>query len=159
MERNYWLLKTEPGCYSIDDLAAEPQQTATWSGVRNFQARNFIRDQMAEGDLVLFYHSVTGPSAVGVARVVRSGYPDETAWDPHDSHFDPKSTPQRPLWFAADVRLVAKFAAPVPLKAMRMVPALSGMELLRKGSRLSVMPVSKAQFDTVCAMGKTTVSI
>lgn len=153
MGTKYWLLKSEPGCYSIDDLAAEADQTTCWTGVRNFQARNFIRDQMAEGDQALFYHSVTDPSAVGTMRVVRAGHADETAWDPDDSHFDPRSTPERPLWFAADVRFVGKFATPVPLKAMRMVRALAGMELLRKGSRLSVMPLTKEQFDIICAMG------
>ena len=156
MGRNYWLLKSEPGSYSIDDLAAEPNQTTSWSGVRNFQARNFLRDQMSEGDMALFYHSVTDPSAVGTVRVVRAGYPDETAWNPEDRHFDPKSTPEKPLWFAADVRLVHTFAAPVPLKAMRLVAALSGMELLRKGSRLSVMPVTKEAFDIICGMGGAT---
>ena len=154
MGTKYWLLKSEPGCYSIDDLAAEPDQTTSWSGVRNFQARNYIRDEMAEGDMALFYHSVTDPSAVGVARIVRAGHPDATAFDPQDSHFDPRSTPERPLWFAPDVRFVSKFATPVPLKVMRVVPALSGMELLRKGSRLSVMPITKAEFDTVCRMGE-----
>ncbi|MFP5221550.1 MAG: EVE domain-containing protein [Acidobacteriota bacterium] len=154
METHYWLLKTEPGCYSIDDLAAEPDQTTQWSGVRNFQARNFLRDQMSEGDQALFYHSVTDPSAVGVARIVRAGYPDETAWNPDDQHFDPKSTPEKPLWFAVDVRFVEKFAAPVPLGAMRGVPALAGMELLRKGSRLSVMPVTREEFETVLRMGR-----
>ena len=153
MGTNYWLLKSEPGSYSIDDLAAEPDQTTSWSGVRNFQARNFIRDQMSEGDMAIFYHSVTDPSAVGSVRVVRAGYPDETAWNSQDSHFDPKSTPERPLWFAVDVRFVSKFATPVPLRAMRNVAALSGMELLRKGSRLSVMPLTKDAFDTVCKMG------
>lgn len=156
MDTKFWLLKTEPGCYSIDDLAAEPAQTTRWSGVRNFQARNFMRDQMSEGDLALFYHSgpsETGPSAVGVARIVRAGYPDETALDPDDQHFDPKSTPEKPLWFAVDVRFVEKFARPVPLGAMRAVPALAAMELLRKGSRLSVMPVTREEFETVRAMG------
>jgi len=153
MAMKYWLLKSEPGCYSIDDLAAEPDQTTCWSGVRNFQARNFLRDQMAEGDLALFYHSVTDPSAVGLVRVARAGYPDQTAWDPDDSHFDPRSTPERPLWFAVDVRLVRKFAAPVPLRAMRVVPALAGLELLRKGSRLSVLPVAREAFEIICGMG------
>lgn len=106
MEKKYWLLKSEPGCYSIDDLAAEPEQATCWSGVRNYQARNFLRDQMSVGDMVIFYHSVTDPSAVGVARVVRAGYPDPTAWEPEDEHFDPKSTPERPLWYAVDVRFV-----------------------------------------------------
>lgn len=150
---NYWLLKTEPGCYSIDDLAAEPDRTTMWSGVRNFQARNFLRDQLAVGDLVIVYHSVTDPSAVGVARVVRAGYPDPTAWDQEDRHFDPKSTPERPLWYAVDIRFERKFASPVPLKVVRGVPALSGMELLRKGSRLSVMPVSPEEFAIVADMG------
>ena len=153
METKYWLLKSEPGCYSIDDLVAEPDQATSWGGVRNFQARNFLRDQMAVGDMVIFYHSVTAPSAVGVARVVRAGYPDPTAWEPEDEHFDPGSTPEKPLWFAVDVRFVKKFSKPVPLKAMRMVPALLGMELLRKGSRLSVMPVTREEFDIICKMG------
>ena len=153
MEKKYWLLKSEPGCYSIDDLAAEPDQLTSWGGVRNFQARNFLRDQVAVGDMVIFYHSVTAPSAAGVARVVRAGYPDPTAWEPEDEHFDPRSTPEKPLWFAVDVRFVKKFANPVPLKAMRMVPALLGMELLRKGSRLSVMPVTREEFDIICRMG------
>jgi predicted RNA-binding protein with PUA-like domain len=145
-------LKSEPGCYSIDHLAAEPEQTTSWTGVRNFQARNFLR-QMAVGDLALFYHSVTDPSAVGVVRVVRAGYPDETAWDPADDHFDPRSTPERPLWFAVDVRLVRKFATAVPLKAMRLLSALSRMELLRKGSRLSVTPVGEEEFGVICRLG------
>ena len=153
METKYWLMKSEPECYSIDNLAAEPDQVTSWGGVRNFQARNFLRDQIAVGDMVIFYHSVTAPSAVGVARVVRAGYPDATAWEPEDEHFDPRSSPEKPLWFAVDVRFVKKFARPVPLKAMRTVPALLGMELLRKGSRLSVMPVSKEEFDIIGRMG------
>lgn len=153
MGRNHWLLKTEPGCYSIDDLAGEPDQTTCWSGVRNYQARNYIRDGMAEGDLALFYHSVTDPSAVGVASIVRAAYPDPTGWDPQDGHFDPKSTPERPLWYAVDVRFLRRFPRPVPLGVMRGVPALAGMELLRKGSRLSVMPVTQAEFEAVCRLG------
>lgn len=153
MGNKYWLVKTEPGCFSINDLAAEPDQTTCWSGVRNFQARNFLRDDMAVGELVLFYHSVTDPSAVGVARIVRAGYPDPTAWDPQDSHYDPKSTPERPLWYAVDIRLERIFPRPVPLGVMRGIPALSGMELLRKGSRLSVLPVREAEFEEVCRLG------
>ncbi|MGE4265684.1 MAG: EVE domain-containing protein [Desulfovibrio sp.] len=152
MAPNHWLLKSEPGCYSIDDLAAEPEQTTSWTGVRNFQARNFLR-QMAVGDLALFYHSVTSPSAVGVVRVVRSARPDETAFDPADQHYDPRSMPENPIWFAVDVRLVRKFATPVPLKAMRQLSALSRMELLRKGSRLSVLPVGEAEFGVICRLG------
>lgn len=152
MDRNHWLLKSEPGCYSIDHLAAEPEQSTSWTGVRNFQARNYLR-QMAVGDLALFYHSVTKPSAVGVVRVVRAARPDPTAFDPADGHFDPRSTPEKPLWFAVDVRLVRIFATPVPLGAMRQLSALSGMELLRKGSRLSVTPVARAEFELICRLG------
>ena len=151
MQTKCWLLKSEPGCYSIDHLAAEPDQTTSWGGVRNFQARNFLRD-MAVGDLALFYHSVTEPSAVGVVRVVRPAYPDETAFDPADGHFDPRSTLERPLWFAVDVRLVLKFPRAVPLKALRLVSALSAMELLRKGSRLSVTPVAWPEFSIICGL-------
>jgi predicted RNA-binding protein with PUA-like domain len=122
--------------------------------VRNFQARNFLRDQMAVGDMAIFYHSVTDPSAVGTMRVVRAGHPDGTALDPADSHFDPRSTPEKPLWYVVDVRFVHKFAVPVPLAAMRVVPALARMELLRKGSRLSVMPVTRQEFDTITRMGE-----
>jgi Uncharacterized conserved protein len=154
MGENYWLLKSEPGCYSIDDLAAEPDQTTCWSGVRNFQARNFMRDGMAVGDKAVFYHSVTDPSAVGVMGIVRAAYADPTAQDPQDSHFDPRATPEKPLWYAVDVRFERKFRSPVPLRAMRVVPALAGMELLRKGSRLSVMPINAQEFATLCRMGE-----
>ncbi|WP_300154754.1 EVE domain-containing protein [Solidesulfovibrio sp.] len=148
----HWLLKTEPGCFSIDDLAAAPGQTTAWDGVRNYQARNFLRE-MAVGDLALFYHSVVNPSAVGVAEIVREAYPDPTALDPDDRHFDPRATPEDPVWFMVDVRLAARFAAPVTLAAMRREPELAGMELLRKGSRLSVMPVSAEEFALVRRLG------
>lgn len=154
MDTRYWLVKTEPGCFSIDTLSAEPDQTTSWTGVRNFQARNFLRDDMAVGELALFYHSVTDPSAVGVARIVRAGYPDPTAWDPEDGHFDPRSTPERPLWYTVDIKLEGKFPRPVPLAVMRGVPSLARMELLRRGSRLSVMPVTQAEFETVCRLGQ-----
>ena len=150
----YWLMKTEPGCFSIDDLAALPEGTTSWDGVRNYQARNFMRDDMIVGDLVLFYHSVTNPSVVGIARVAREAYPDHTAWAPGDKHFDPKSTPEKPLWFMVDVQFVEKFANPVPLSALRGVKGLERMELLKKGSRLSVMPVSAEEFEIVCRLGR-----
>jgi predicted RNA-binding protein with PUA-like domain len=150
----YWLMKTEPGCFSIDDLAALPGGTTSWDGVRNYQARNFMRDGMSSGDLVLFYHSVTNPSVVGVARVVREAYPDHTAFDPGDRHFDSKSTPEKPLWFMVDVQFVEKFLHPVSLSALRGVKGLEKMELLRKGSRLSVMPVSEEEFEIVCRLGR-----
>lgn len=149
----YWLMKSEPGCFSIEDLEASENQTTPWDGVRNYQARNFMRDEMNLGDKVLFYHSVKNPSAVGVAEVVRESYPDYTAWDSDGDHFDPKSTPENPRWFMVDIRLVEKFANPVSLKFMRTVHGLEKMELLRKGSRLSVMPVSKDEFEIVRKLG------
>jgi predicted RNA-binding protein with PUA-like domain len=146
----HWLLKTEPGTFSIQDLAAAPGQTTGWDGVRNYQARNFLRDDMAVGDAVLLYHSNAEPSAVvGTGCIVRAGYPDPSAFDPKDVHYDPKSDPARPVWYAVDVRLERIFPEPLPLDRLRAVPALKDMELLRKGSRLSVQPVRKAEFDAV----------
>jgi predicted RNA-binding protein with PUA-like domain len=154
MSKRCWLLKTEPDCFSIHDLAATPRQTTCWSGVRNFQARNFMRDQMALGDRVLFYHSNAEPAAIaGTAIVVREGYPDHTAWDPKDvDHFDPKASPENPIWQMVDIRLEAVFDEPLALPLLRQVPGLKQMELLRKGSRLSVQPVTAAEFETVLGL-------
>ena len=107
----YWLMKTEPGSYSIQDLAAEPKQTTYWDGVRNYQARNLLRDEIKKGDLVLIYHSNANPPAVaGVATVVKEGYPDHTAWDASDKHYDPKSSPENPRWYMVDIKLKSIFA-------------------------------------------------
>ena len=154
MPARYWLLKTEPDCFSIHDLAASPRQTTCWSGVRNFQARNFMRDQMALGDRVLFYHSNAEPPAIaGTAVVVREGYPDHTAWDPADvDHFDPKASPDNPIWQMVDIRLESIFDEPLALPELRHVPGLKQMELLRKGSRLSVQPVTAAEFEIVLGL-------
>jgi predicted RNA-binding protein with PUA-like domain len=147
---NYWLVKTEPESYSIDDLAREKNKRTCWDGVRNYQARNFMRDDMRVGDLVLFYHSNANPPAVvGVAQVVREAYPDPTAWDEDDSHFDPKSSPQNPRWVMVDLQFQQKFSAPLSLQSLRSVKALQRMELLRIGSRLSVQPVRKSEFETI----------
>ena len=154
MATRYWLMKSEPGEYSLDDLKKEPDQTEHWDGVRNYQARNFMRDDMQVGDGVLFYHSGKKPQVVGTARVVRTGYPDHTAWDPDNSHFDPKSTPDNPIWFMVDVQFTSEFETPIPLKALRDVPALKDMTLLRRGNRLSVMPVTKKEFDTIVKLGR-----
>jgi predicted RNA-binding protein with PUA-like domain len=154
MPTQYWLMKSEPGEYSLDDLKKEPDQTEHWDGVRNYQARNFMRDDMQVGDGVLFYHSGKKPQVVGTARVVRTGYPDHTAWDPDNSHFDPKSTPDNPIWFMVDVQFTSEFETPIPLKALRDVPALKDMTLLRRGNRLSVMPVTKKEFDTIVKLGR-----
>jgi predicted RNA-binding protein with PUA-like domain len=146
----YWLLKSEPEAFSIDDLAAAPQQTTCWDGVRNYQARNTLRDDIQAGDHVLYYHSSADPPAiVGTAVVVRAGYPDHTAWAKGSHHFDPKSSAENPIWYMVDIRFEAKFVVPLPLPALREAPALAKMELLRKGSRLSVQPVTKAEYDAV----------
>lgn len=137
----YWLMKSEPNAFSIQDLQKAPRQTTCWDGVRNYQARNFMR-AMAIGDQILFYHSNAEPPAiVGIAEVVREAYPDHTAFDPRDTHYDRKSTPEKPLWDMVDIRLVRVFDTPIPLTQLRQDPHLTHMELLRKGSRLSVQPV------------------
>jgi predicted RNA-binding protein with PUA-like domain len=148
---NYWLMKSEPEAFSIDDLADAPKKTTHWDGVRNYQARNFMRDEMKTGDQVLFYHSNAKPPGVaGVARVVKEGYPDFTAFDPNDKHYDPKSKQEDPRWFMVDIKLVKKFKQLIPLPELKQIKALDGMVLLQKGSRLSVQPVTKKQFDTIC---------
>ena len=131
-----------------------PGQTTSWDGVRNYQARNFMRDQMSIGDPVLFYHSVLKPSVVGVARVVRESYPDHTAWNPQDRHYDPRSSPEKPLWFMVDVEFVEKFSYPVALALLRSIKGLEKMELLKKGSRLSVMPVTQEEFEIIQRLGR-----
>lgn len=154
MPRRYWLVKSEPDAFSFDDLLASPRRTTHWDGVRNYQARNTLRDDMKKGDLVLFYHSSTEPMAVvGVAEVVREGYPDHTAFDPRDSHYDPKSKREAPTWYMVDLRAVKKFARPVTLAALRATRGLEKMALLQKGSRLSVQPVSEAEFRIVEGLG------
>lgn len=146
----YWLLKTEPESFSIHDLAAAADQTTCWDGVRNYQARNFMRDEMRIGDRVLFYHSNADPPAiVGTATVVREAYPDPTAWKRGDHHFDPKASPENPIWQMVDIKLEKIFASPLGLDQLRDVTALQDMELLRRGSRLSVQPVKKSEFEAV----------
>ena len=148
--QKFWLLKTEPESFSIQDLAAAPKQTTCWDGVRNYQARNYLRDEMQPGDRVLLYHSSADPPAiVGTARVERAGYPDPTAWNPKDHHYDPASTPENPRWYMVDIQLDQIFQQPLPLSDLRSVAALKQMELLRIGSRLSVQPVRKSEFDAV----------
>jgi predicted RNA-binding protein with PUA-like domain len=150
----YWLVKSEPDCFSFDDLWTAPKRTTFWDGVRNYQARNLLRDAMKRGDRVLFYHSSADPCAVmGVAEVVREGYPDHTAFDPSADHFDPKSDPDAPTWFMVDLRAVERFATPVPLADLRHTAGLERMVLLQKGSRLSVQPVRAEEWAIVCALG------
>jgi predicted RNA-binding protein with PUA-like domain len=149
----HWLLKTEPEVFAFGDLQAAPQQTACWDGVRNFQARNFMRDHMRVGDLVLIYHSNAEPPAVaGIARVVREAYPDHTAFDAHDDHFDPKSDPAAPTWMMVDVQAVQALR-PVALATLRESPGLEAMELVQRGSRLSITPLTPAEWAIVVALG------
>lgn len=153
--RHHWLMKSEPAVFSFDDLLAAPYRTTPWDGVRNYQARNFMRDDMRVGDLVLFYHSNGDPAGVaGIAEVARAAYPDATAFDPAHPQHDPKSRPDAPAWVAVDVRAVERFPTLVPLAALRAQPALAGMELLRRGSRLSVHPVTRAEFVAVRALSR-----
>jgi predicted RNA-binding protein with PUA-like domain len=145
----YWLIKSEPDVFSIHDLAKAKKKTTHWEGVRNYQARNFLR-AMKKGDLALFYRSNAEPSAVaGVVEVVREAYPDESAWDLRSEYHDPKASPENPVWSMVDVKLVEIFSREVPLDELRGVKSLAGMELLRRGSRLSVHPVTPAEFRTI----------
>lgn len=148
----YWIFKTEPGCFSLADLAAAPGQTTAWDGVRNYQARNFMRDDMRVGDLGLFYHSGKNPEVAGVVEIVREGYPDHTARDALAQHFDPSATPDNPRWYMVDVRLVRAFEPAVPRALLRCRPDLLDMELLRQGSRLSVLPCEERHFRSILAL-------
>ena len=153
-ENRYWLFKSEPTAYSFSHLLEEEDQTAEWDGVRNYQARNLLRDEIKAGDGVLFYHSSTGsPAVVGTARVVRDGYPDETAWDPQSKHPDPKSTPDNPIWFVVDIKADQEFARQVTLKEIKENPRLEKMMLVRRGMRLSIQPVSEDEWDEILALG------
>jgi predicted RNA-binding protein with PUA-like domain len=149
----YWLLKTEPSHFSIEDLERARDGRESWDGIRNYQARNFMRDEMKQGDRVLIYHSSTeSPAVVGTARVAREAYPDPTAFDPESRYFDPKSAPEAPRWVMVDVQFESRFAAPITLADLRAVPALQGMRLLQRGQRLSIMPVAREEFETILAM-------
>jgi predicted RNA-binding protein with PUA-like domain len=154
MARNYWLMKSEPATFSLDDLRRAPHQTTCWDGVRNYQARNFMRDAMHTGDRVIFYHSGKQPAAVGTAEIVKAGYPDHTAWDPQSAHPDPRSTPDKPVWYMVDVHFTSAFAAPVSLQTLRATPSLADMLLLRRGNRLSLMPITRQEFDTIVKLGR-----
>ena len=151
----YWLMKTEPTTYSIDDLEKESNQTTCWEGVRNYQARNLLRDDIQEGDRVLFYHSACKePAVVGTAVVSRPGYPDSHAFDKRSKYYDAKSDPDNPCWYMVDVKLEEKFDVPVTLASLREKATLKDMVLLQKGSRLSVQPVKKKEFDIILKMAK-----
>ena len=150
---HYWLMKSEPDVFGIDDLAVRPKQTEHWDGVRNYQARNMLRDQMQIGDQLFFYHSnCKEPGIVGIAEVVRAGYPDHTAFNPDGKYYDPKSDPANPRWYMVGVRFVRKLGRTITLDELKQHPELAEMSLVRRGNRLSVMPVSAQQWRTILAL-------
>ncbi|MCG6887217.1 MAG: EVE domain-containing protein [Proteobacteria bacterium] len=154
---NYWLMKSEPDVFGIDDLANRPRKTDHWEGVRNYQARNMMRDEMKKGDLVFFYHSnCKEPGIVGIAEVVKEGYPDFTAVDPDAKYYDPKSDPDNPRWFMVDIRYKRKLKRNITLQELKNHPQLEEMLLLRKGNRLSVLPVSKKHWDFILKLENKT---
>jgi predicted RNA-binding protein with PUA-like domain len=149
----YWLFKTEPSCFSLDDLRRRPRMTEHWDGVRNYQARNFLRDEVKVGDRVFIYHSnIPEPAVVGIAEVVREGYPDWTALDPEGEHFDPKASSASPIWYMVDVRYVEALRRPVALEAIKGNPLLADMPLVRR-SRLSIQPVMPDEWRVILSMG------
>jgi len=150
---NYWLMKSEPDTFSIDDLILRPNQTEPWDGVRNYQARNMMRDDMKLGDLVFFYHSNCAEAGiVGIMEVVKEGYPDSSAFDPNDKHFDPKSDATKPRWMRVDVKYVRRLARTITLKELKLKTELADFTLVKNGNRLSIMPVSKVQWDFILAL-------
>jgi predicted RNA-binding protein with PUA-like domain len=152
-EKRYWLMKSEPGTYSIADLKRDG--TTCWEGVRNYQARNWIRDDMHVGDGVLFYHSQMQPIGIyGIAEVVRTAYPDDTAFDPASKYYDPKSDPANPTWLMVDLAYVATFDPPITLEALKKTPGLDTMMVIQRGSRLSVQPVTREAWEIIMGLGK-----
>ena len=154
-DRKYWLFKSEPNAYSFSDLLNEPDRTAEWDGVRNYQARNFMRDEMKVGDGVLFYHSSNAaPAVIGTAQVAREAYPDNSAWEPGSRHYDAKSTPDNPLWYMVDIQAQEELARSITLKEIKENPALQGMMLVRRGMRLSIQPVAREEWDEIVSLGQ-----
>lgn len=150
---NHWLFKSEPNAFSIDDLKNRPEQTEHWDGVRNYQVRNLLRDQIKVGDLAFFYHSnCSPPGIVGIMKIVQSGYPDFTALDPLGDHYDAKSTATHPRWFMVDVRFVKKFSRMMTLEEIKQHPPLKNMAVAKTGSRLSITPVSSGEWESILAL-------
>ena len=153
--RKYWLFKSEPNAYSFVDLQSEEDRTAEWDGVRNYQARNFMRDEMNVGDGVLFYHSSTAiPAVVGTAKVGREAYPDHTSWERGSKYYDPKSIPDKPLWFMVDIQAEEKFNSVVTLQEIKGTPSLQNMMLVRRGMRLSIQPVAEDEWERIVDLGR-----
>ncbi len=155
--KSYWLMKSEPEVYSIDDFAKDG--TTHWDGVRNFKARNYMRS-MALGDGVFFYHSNADPKAiVGIARVSKLAYPDGTQFDRKSDYFEPKATKEKPYWYMVEIEFVRKLAEPLSLEKLREIEELSGMALLKKGQRLSVQPVTESEWRTICALARVPANV
>jgi predicted RNA-binding protein with PUA-like domain len=154
MAKNYWLFKSEPSEFSWDDLKESKNQTTFWDGVRNYQARNFLRDEIKNGDGVLFYQSSTDPLAVvGYCEVVKEGYPDHTQFDSKNDNFDSKAKKDSPTWFMVDIKLVKEFKNPITLDSIKSTPKLKSMKLIQRGQRLSIQPVAKDEWDEILKMG------
>jgi predicted RNA-binding protein with PUA-like domain len=152
---NYWLMKSEPSTYSIDDLLKAPKSTDHWEGVRNYQARNFMRDTMRKGDQAFFYHSnCETPGIVGIMTIIHEAHPDFTAWDPDSKYYDPKSTPENPRWFMVSVRCTEKFKHIIPLALLKSYPLLKKMILLKPGNRLSIMPITSQEWQFILTLKK-----
>lgn len=155
MSKHFWLMKSEPDVFSIDDLAKRPGQSELWDGVRNYQARNFMMNDMKVGDEVLFYHSNAEPSGVaGIATVSKEAIPDPKQFDPKSEYYDPKATKEKPRWFCVTVKYKEKFKNFIPLSAIKEIPELGQMHLVQKGSRLSISPVAENEFQLILSLGK-----
>jgi predicted RNA-binding protein with PUA-like domain len=151
----YWLFKSEPSVFSLEDLRAATKQTTHWNGVRNYQARNFIRDEMKKGDLVFFYHSNTEPNAiVGLCEIVREAYPDVSAMDQSSEYYDPKSSPDNPIWYMVDIQYKETFVNPLLLGDLKQLPGLENFRLLQRGNRLSVFPVTESEAEVLLEQAK-----
>jgi predicted RNA-binding protein with PUA-like domain len=150
---NYWLMKSEPNVFSIDNLKAMPNKTEHWDGVRNYQARNMMRDEMKISDQIFFYHSnCKEPGIVGTMKVVKAGYPDHTSWDPKSKYYDPKSSKDNPRWFMVDMKFIRKLKRTITLNELKEQIKLKEMSLVRRGNRLSIMPVTKKQWNIILGM-------
>ncbi|MEZ5507717.1 MAG: EVE domain-containing protein [Gammaproteobacteria bacterium] len=151
----YWLFKSEPDTFSIDDLKARGVKGEPWDGVRNYQARNMLRDEVKKGDLVFFYHSNTDvPGIVGIAEVIKPAFPDPSQFNPESDYFDPKATPENPRWFCPQVKFHSKFKGTISLDQLKQIPALADMALVRKGNRLSIMPVTADQWQFIMGLAQ-----
>lgn len=152
-QKRYWLMKSEPDTYSLSDLMQEKNQVTAWEGVRNYQARNFLKSEMQIGDEAFFYHSSCAtPGIVGIVEIVRAGYPDPSAFDPNSPYFDPKSQQEKPRWYRVDVKFKKQLPHPITLAQMKQNPQLNGFILTRPGNRLSVIPVTEKQWQIILAM-------